>query len=105
MFLQYNLPVEGVRVLKVALIRRLTSDNSVASYYNATIAGKTEVSDVAWFYPTPKDKAAQIKDYVAFYKVCRRRFVLRNCGPCPDIAIRTRLQSSKCGYETLGQRL
>ncbi|EJF63158.1 hypothetical protein DICSQDRAFT_168037 [Dichomitus squalens LYAD-421 SS1] len=60
----------------------------VASYYNATIGGKTEVNDVAWYvtnaswglrqvvthsngnryYPEPKEKAQNIKDYVAFYK-------------------------------------
>ncbi|KAI0714002.1 DUF427-domain-containing protein, partial [Cerioporus squamosus] len=41
----------------------------VASYYNATIGGKTEVNDVAWYYPETKEKANNIKGYVAFYKV------------------------------------
>ncbi|KAH9944039.1 DUF427-domain-containing protein [Epithele typhae] len=40
----------------------------VASYYNASSAGKTEVSDVAWYYPEPKKEAENIKNYVAFYK-------------------------------------
>ncbi|TFK80886.1 DUF427-domain-containing protein [Polyporus arcularius HHB13444] len=40
----------------------------VASYYNATIGGKTEVNDVAWYYPETKEKANNIKGYVAFYK-------------------------------------
>ncbi|KAI0822004.1 DUF427-domain-containing protein [Trametes gibbosa] len=40
----------------------------VASYYDATIGGKTEVSDVAWYYPETKDAANNIKGYVAFYK-------------------------------------
>ena len=61
----------------------------VASYYNATINGKTEVNDVAWcvlsctklqtsdgrtyslarYYPETKKEAEHIKGYVAFYKV------------------------------------
>ncbi|KIY72474.1 DUF427-domain-containing protein [Cylindrobasidium torrendii FP15055 ss-10] len=39
----------------------------VASYYNAEVDGKT-VNDIAWFYPTPKEKAKSIADHVAFYK-------------------------------------
>ncbi|KAJ1303146.1 hypothetical protein OPQ81_011347 [Rhizoctonia solani] len=39
----------------------------VASYYDAEVEGKT-ISDVAWYYPEPKEKAANIKNYVAFYK-------------------------------------
>ncbi|CDO71689.1 hypothetical protein BN946_scf184915.g33 [Trametes cinnabarina] len=41
----------------------------VASYYDATIGGKTVVNDVAWYYPEPKEKASDIKGYLAFYKV------------------------------------
>ncbi|KAK4938274.1 hypothetical protein LTR10_021253 [Elasticomyces elasticus] len=37
-----------------------------ASYYNITVDGKT-VKDAAWYYPTPKEKATNIKDHVAFY--------------------------------------
>ncbi|KAL7280067.1 hypothetical protein ACG7TL_006482 [Trametes sanguinea] len=40
----------------------------VASYYDATIGGKTVVNDVAWYYPETKEKANDIKGYVAFYK-------------------------------------
>lgn len=36
-----------------------------ASYYDLTVNGKT-LKDAAWFYPTPKDKAKNIKDHVAF---------------------------------------
>ncbi|EIN12625.1 DUF427-domain-containing protein [Punctularia strigosozonata HHB-11173 SS5] len=39
-----------------------------ASYYNASVNGK-EVKDIAWYYPETKEKANNIKDYVAFYKV------------------------------------
>ncbi|EOO03963.1 putative duf427 domain protein [Phaeoacremonium minimum UCRPA7] len=38
-----------------------------ASYYTIGVNGK-ELKNAAWFYPTPKDKAQNIKDYVAFYK-------------------------------------
>ncbi len=38
-----------------------------ASYYHIVIEDRVE-SDAAWYYPEPKDKAKQIKDYVAFYK-------------------------------------
>ncbi|KAJ6557280.1 DUF427-domain-containing protein [Mycena vulgaris] len=38
-----------------------------ASYYNATVDGKT-VEDVAWYYPDTSEKAKNIKGYVAFYK-------------------------------------
>jgi len=38
-----------------------------ASYYNLKV-GETNVKDAAWYYPTPKDAAANIKGHVAFYK-------------------------------------
>ncbi|KAK7690117.1 hypothetical protein QCA50_006765 [Cerrena zonata] len=38
-----------------------------AAYYNADVGGKT-VNDIAWYYPSPKDAASNIKDHVAFYK-------------------------------------
>jgi len=38
-----------------------------ASYYHVVVSGK-ENADAAWFYPSPKDAAQQIKDYVAFWK-------------------------------------
>ncbi|MGH1489687.1 MAG: DUF427 domain-containing protein [Acidimicrobiales bacterium] len=37
-----------------------------ASYYSLTVDGVT-LDNVAWTYADPKDKAAEIKDYVAFY--------------------------------------
>lgn len=39
-----------------------------ASYYDVTVDGET-ASNAAWYYPAPKEKAAEIKDYVAFYPV------------------------------------
>ncbi|EGN98043.1 hypothetical protein SERLA73DRAFT_138296 [Serpula lacrymans var. lacrymans S7.3] len=38
-----------------------------ASYYSYESAGD-KVDDIAWYYAQPKEKAAQIKDHVAFYK-------------------------------------
>ena len=37
-----------------------------ASYYTVDVDGKTN-KDAAWFYPSPKPAAAEIKDYVAFW--------------------------------------
>jgi uncharacterized protein (DUF427 family) len=37
-----------------------------ASYYTITVNGK-ENKDAAWYYPTPKEAAKQIKDHVAFW--------------------------------------
>ena len=37
-----------------------------ASYYSVRV-GEADQADVAWYYPAPKDAAAEIKDYVAFY--------------------------------------
>ena len=39
----------------------------LASYYTLDVDGKQNV-DAAWYYPDPKPAAANIKDYVAFWK-------------------------------------
>lgn len=41
-----------------------------ASYYNLEVAGDRN-PDAAWYYPAPFPAAAQIKDYVAFWKGVR----------------------------------
>ncbi len=38
-----------------------------ASYLSLSVEGQ-ENTDAAWFYPEPKDAAAEIKDHVAFSK-------------------------------------
>ncbi|KAL2065683.1 hypothetical protein VTL71DRAFT_3353 [Oculimacula yallundae] len=38
-----------------------------AAYYNIKL-DKTELKNAAWYYPEPKEKAENIKNYVAFYK-------------------------------------
>lgn len=39
----------------------------VASYHSLNVDGATN-PDAAWFYPEPKDAAAEIKDHIAFWK-------------------------------------
>lgn len=39
----------------------------IASYYSLQVNGNVN-KDAAWYYPQPKEEAAQIKDYVAFWK-------------------------------------
>lgn len=38
-----------------------------ASYYNIVVDGQVNY-DSAWYYPEPKEKAQNIKSYVAFWK-------------------------------------
>lgn len=38
-----------------------------ASYYSIQVDGKKN-GNAAWYYPTPKEKAASIKDHIAFWK-------------------------------------
>ena len=38
-----------------------------ASYWSLEVDGRTN-RDAAWYYPEPKDAAAQIRDRVAFWK-------------------------------------
>lgn len=38
-----------------------------ARYYDVVVDGSTN-KDAAWYYPDPKDAAAEITDYVAFWR-------------------------------------
>jgi uncharacterized protein (DUF427 family) len=38
-----------------------------ASYRNVVVDGVTN-ENASWYYPTPKDAAKEIKDYVAFWR-------------------------------------
>ena len=38
----------------------------LASYYDVVVGGERN-ENAAWYYPEPKEKAAMIKDYVAFW--------------------------------------
>jgi uncharacterized protein (DUF427 family) len=39
----------------------------VASYYDVVVDGEVN-GDAAWYYPDPKPAAANVKDYVAFWR-------------------------------------
>ncbi len=39
----------------------------IASYYDVVVDGEVN-KDAAWYYPTPKDAAKEIKDRVAFWR-------------------------------------
>jgi len=38
-----------------------------ASYYDVVVGGDAN-KDAAWYYPEPKEAAAQIRNYVAFWR-------------------------------------
>ena len=38
-----------------------------AHYYDVVVAGEVN-ADAAWYYPDPMEKAANIKDHIAFWK-------------------------------------
>jgi uncharacterized protein (DUF427 family) len=38
-----------------------------AHYYDVVVSGQVN-KDAAWYYPSPKDAAKNIKDHVAFWK-------------------------------------
>lgn len=41
-----------------------------ASYYDVVVDGETN-RDAAWYYPAPKEAAANIRDHVAFWRGVR----------------------------------
>jgi uncharacterized protein (DUF427 family) len=69
--------VEGNHYFPVNAIRREHFNESdthttcpwkgEASYYDIVVNGETN-KDAAWYYPDPKDAAANIKDRIAFWK-------------------------------------
>jgi uncharacterized protein (DUF427 family) len=62
-------PADSVRdgVLRPSDTTTVCPWKGTASYYTLEVDGRTN-PDAAWYYPTPKDAAAQIKDRVAFWK-------------------------------------
>ncbi len=62
-------PLESVRpdVLRPSQHRTVCPWKGTASYYSVEVDGEVN-ADAAWFYPEPKDAAAQIKDRVAFWR-------------------------------------
>lgn len=60
-------PAESVKAeyLRDSALTTVCSWKGTASYKTLVVDG-TENPDAAWYYPTPKAEAAQIKDYLAF---------------------------------------
>jgi uncharacterized protein (DUF427 family) len=46
--------------------RTVCSWKGTASYYDVVVDGETNTA-AAWYYPDPKEAAANIKDHVAFW--------------------------------------
>jgi uncharacterized protein (DUF427 family) len=55
------------RYFKGSATTTLCHWKGTAHYYVVAVDG-AENKDAAWYYPDPKSAAAQIKDYVAFWK-------------------------------------
>ena len=62
-------PLSSVKagVLQESATKSVCPWKGTASYYSLMVDGK-ENKDAAWFYPAPKEAAAEIKDRVAFWK-------------------------------------
>ena len=62
-------PLESVSMehLKPSSKTTVCPWKGTASYYSVVV-GDEENLDAAWYYPTPKDAAAQIKDHIAFWR-------------------------------------
>ncbi len=54
------------RFLKPSPTTTICPWKGMAHYYTVVVDG-AENADAAWYYPTPKPAAAQIKDHVAFW--------------------------------------
>jgi uncharacterized protein (DUF427 family) len=68
----YYFPLESVekQYLAEAQTQSVCPWKGVASYYDVVVDGKTN-KDAAWYYPTPKPGAEQVKDRVAFWRGVR----------------------------------
>jgi uncharacterized protein (DUF427 family) len=62
-------PIESVKrdYLRPSTTTSVCPWKGTASYYTLDVDGETN-PDAAWYYPDPKDAAAQIKGHVAFWK-------------------------------------
>ncbi len=63
----FPLPSVNPAYLKASDTHTVCPWKGTASYYTLDVDGQQN-ADAAWFYPEPKDAAAQIKDYVAFWR-------------------------------------
>lgn len=62
-------PIDSVKreYLRDSSTHTVCSWKGTASYYDIVVDGKTN-NDAAWYYPEPKDAAAQIRNHVAFWR-------------------------------------
>ena len=62
-------PLEAVRegVLRPSATHSVCPWKGTASYYDVAVAGQVN-RDAAFYYPTPKDAAAEITGRIAFWK-------------------------------------
>jgi uncharacterized protein (DUF427 family) len=62
-------PIESVNadLLEPSSKRTSCPWKGEASYYSLNVDGNVN-ADAAWFYPTPKDAAKEIKGHVAFWR-------------------------------------
>jgi uncharacterized protein (DUF427 family) len=68
----YYFPPESVRIgfFQPSQTHTVCPWKGNASYYDIEVDGQRN-PDAAWYYPDPKPAAAQIRDYVAFWKGVR----------------------------------
>jgi uncharacterized protein (DUF427 family) len=62
-------PLSSVKegVLQPSELTSVCPWKGTASYYSVEVDGQVN-QDAAWYYPSPKDAAAEIQDRVAFWK-------------------------------------
>ncbi len=62
-------PISSVKqdILRESATHSVCPWKGTASYYSLDVGGQQN-KDAAWFYPKPKQAAAEIKDRVAFWK-------------------------------------
>ena len=58
---------ENRMVLRPSETHTTCSWKGVASYYDVVVDGKVN-KDAAWYYPEPKEAAAQIRNHIAFWR-------------------------------------
>lgn len=65
----YYFPPDAVKrgYLKESDTTSLCPWKGIASYYSIEVDGEVN-DDAAWFYATPKDAAAYIRNYVSFWR-------------------------------------
>ena len=62
-------------MLPIIVSTSTVSERDTTRRYMTDQITETELKNAAWYYPEPKEKAKNIKDYVAFCKFhAKRRF-------------------------------